>query len=44
MWLVLLRFRRCSQFAQGGGFTKNIKQTAKNPPLHIWRTLFKAWP
>jgi hypothetical protein len=29
MWLVLLRFQRRSQFAQGGGFTKNIKQTAR---------------
>jgi type IV secretory pathway VirD2 relaxase len=29
MWLVLLRFQRRSQFDQGGGFTKNIKQTAR---------------
>jgi type IV secretory pathway VirD2 relaxase len=29
MWLVLLRFQRRSQFAQGGGFTKNIKQKAR---------------
>jgi type IV secretory pathway VirD2 relaxase len=39
MWLVLLRFQRRSLFAQGGGVTKNIKQTARKcAVVHLARS------